>query len=61
MHQLLLEQGMNESDILEYFTGLAFLAWHRMGTPKRFDGPLPLSYLTHLERLNRKFVRRAPE
>jgi alpha-N-acetylglucosaminidase len=59
MRQLLLEQGLSERDILAFFTGPAFLAWHRMGNLKAFGGPLPASYLHHAEALTLAILKRA--
>lgn len=39
-----LSLGLNQSEIDEYFTGPAFLAWGRMGNLHTWAGPLPLSW-----------------
>ncbi|XP_020641296.3 alpha-N-acetylglucosaminidase [Pogona vitticeps] len=44
-----LSLGLNQSEINEYFTGPAFLAWNRMGNLHTWAGPLPLSW--HLKQL----------
>nr|XP_056720613.1 alpha-N-acetylglucosaminidase [Euleptes europaea] len=44
-----LSLGLNQSEIDEYFTGPAFLAWNRMGNLHTWAGPLPLSW--HLKQL----------
>ncbi|XP_068923752.1 alpha-N-acetylglucosaminidase-like [Petaurus breviceps papuanus] len=36
--------GLNETEINEYFTGPAFLAWGRMGNLHTWGGPLPSSW-----------------
>ncbi|KAF7225366.1 transcript variant X2 [Nothobranchius furzeri] len=36
--------GLNESEIEEFFSGPAFLAWNRMANMKKFGGPLPQSW-----------------
>ncbi|XP_019409045.1 PREDICTED: alpha-N-acetylglucosaminidase [Crocodylus porosus] len=36
-----LSLGLNQSEIDEYFTGPAFLAWNRMGNLHKWAGPLP--------------------
>uniref|UniRef100_F6V812 Alpha-N-acetylglucosaminidase n=1 Tax=Equus caballus TaxID=9796 RepID=F6V812_HORSE len=41
--------GMTQSEIDEYFTGPAFLAWGRMGNLHTWDGPLTRSW--HLKQL----------
>lgn len=47
--QVYLSLGLNQSEIDEYFTGPAFLAWNRMGNLHTWAGPLPLSW--HLKQL----------
>ena len=61
MRALLLELGMKDDDILAFFTGPAFLSWHRMGNLKSFAGPMPRSYLAHAERLAELILTRARE
>uniref|UniRef100_A0A8C4W4U3 Alpha-N-acetylglucosaminidase n=1 Tax=Gopherus evgoodei TaxID=1825980 RepID=A0A8C4W4U3_9SAUR len=39
-----LSLGLNQSEIDEYVTGPAFLAWNRMGNLHAWAGPLPLSW-----------------
>ncbi|XP_069490537.1 alpha-N-acetylglucosaminidase [Ambystoma mexicanum] len=39
-----LRLGLNQSEIDEFFTGPAFLAWGRMGNIHTWAGPLPLSW-----------------
>uniref|UniRef100_A0A8C0G4L6 Alpha-N-acetylglucosaminidase n=1 Tax=Chelonoidis abingdonii TaxID=106734 RepID=A0A8C0G4L6_CHEAB len=39
-----LSLGLNQSEIDEYVTGPAFLAWNRMGNLHTWAGPLPLSW-----------------
>uniref|UniRef100_A0A8C8R5U4 Alpha-N-acetylglucosaminidase n=1 Tax=Pelusios castaneus TaxID=367368 RepID=A0A8C8R5U4_9SAUR len=39
-----LSLGLNQSEIDEYFTGPAFLAWNRMGNLHTWAGPLPLAW-----------------
>ncbi|XP_059236883.1 alpha-N-acetylglucosaminidase [Mustela nigripes] len=41
--------GLTQSEIDEYFTGPAFLAWERMGNLHSWGGPLPRSW--HLKQL----------
>ncbi|XP_044103814.1 alpha-N-acetylglucosaminidase [Neovison vison] len=41
--------GLTQSEIDEYFTGPAFLAWERMGNLHTWSGPLPRSW--HLKQL----------
>lgn len=61
MRRLFKEYGLSDVQILSFFTGPAFLAWHRMGNLKGFAGPMPPSYLDHSEELTRKILARARE
>jgi alpha-N-acetylglucosaminidase len=61
MFVLFLEHGMKEEEILRYFTGPAFLGWHRMGNLKSFGGPMPKAFLDHLFSLTKKVLHRARE
>lgn len=45
--------GLNQSEIEEFFSGAAFLAWNRMGNLFRFGGPLPQSW--HVNQLDLQF------
>lgn len=45
--------GLNQSELEEFFSGPAFLAWNRMGNMFRFGGPLPQSW--HVTQLNLQF------
>lgn len=47
--QVYLALGLTQSEIDEYFTGPAFLAWGRMGNLHTWGGPLPPSW--HLKQL----------
>ncbi|XP_030151144.1 alpha-N-acetylglucosaminidase isoform X1 [Lynx canadensis] len=47
--QVYLALGLTQSEINEYFTGPAFLAWGRMGNLHTWGGPLPPSW--HLKQL----------
>lgn len=47
--QVYLALGLTQSEIDEYFTGPAFLAWGRMGNLHTWGGPLPHSW--HLKQL----------
>lgn len=47
--QVYLNLGLTQSEIDEYFTGPAFLAWGRMGNLHTWGGPLPRSW--HLKQL----------
>ncbi|KAJ3607513.1 hypothetical protein NHX12_024564 [Muraenolepis orangiensis] len=41
--------GLNQTEIEEFFSGPAFLAWNRMGNMFEFGGPLPQSW--HVKKL----------
>ncbi|KAM8836700.1 alpha-N-acetylglucosaminidase [Spinachia spinachia] len=45
--------GLNQSEIEEFFSGAAFLAWNRMGNLVKFGGPLPQSW--HVNQLSLQF------
>ncbi|XP_040851719.1 alpha-N-acetylglucosaminidase-like [Ochotona curzoniae] len=47
--QVYLGLGLTQSEVDEYFTGPAFLAWGRMGNLHTWGGPLPASW--HLKQL----------
>ena len=47
--QVYLALGLTQTEIDEYFTGPAFLAWGRMGNLHTWSGPLPPSW--HLKQL----------
>ncbi|KAI5624201.1 alpha-N-acetylglucosaminidase isoform X1 [Silurus asotus] len=42
--QVYTSMGLNQTEIDEFFTGPAFLAWNRMGNLFEFGGPLPQSW-----------------
>ena len=37
--------GLSDEEIRAYFTGPAYLPWHRMANIDKWDGPLPQSYI----------------
>ncbi|XP_019748147.1 alpha-N-acetylglucosaminidase [Hippocampus comes] len=45
--------GLHQSEIEEFFSGPAFLAWNRMGNMFKFGGPLPQSW--HVNQLTLQF------
>lgn len=45
--------GLNESELEEFFSGPAFLAWNRMANMDKFGGPLPQSW--HVNQLYLQF------
>jgi len=50
--------GIPRSDLNEFFTGPAFLPWHRMGNVNKHDGPLPESYKTQSIALEKRILGR---
>ncbi|KAF6735093.1 Alpha-N-acetylglucosaminidase [Oryzias melastigma] len=50
--------GLNQSDIEEFFSGPAFLAWNRMANMYKFGGPLPQSWHVNQLRLQFKILER---
>lgn len=53
--------GLTNDELSDYFTGPAFLPWHRMGNINRHDGPLPQGWLDQSRELQKKIVRRMKE
>ncbi|XP_017556221.1 alpha-N-acetylglucosaminidase [Pygocentrus nattereri] len=45
--------GLNQTEINQFFTGPAFLAWNRMGNLFEWGGPLPQSW--HIKQLSLQF------
>lgn len=50
--------GLAKDEIREYFTGPAYLPWHRMANIDHWDGPLPLSYIENQADLQKKILDR---
>ena len=53
--------GLDDETIRRYFTGPAHLPWHRMINVDRWGGPLPMSWLSDQEVLQKKIVARERE
>ena len=53
--------GLTDKELKNYFTGPAFLPWHRMGNINKHDGPLPQSYLDESISLQKKIIARMKE
>lgn len=53
--------GLNQSDIVDYFTGPAFLPWHRMGNINEWAGPLPQAWIESQKELQILVLRRMRE
>lgn len=52
------EFGLEQAQIREYFTGPAFLAWHRMTNIDKWDGPLPQEWIDGQRELQKKIIDR---
>ena len=55
------DMGATDKELEEYFTGPAFLPWHRMGNVNKHGGPLPESYLKKSVLLQKKILGRMRE
>ena len=55
------EFGLSEDQIRSYFTGPAFLPWHRMTNIDHWHGPLPAGWLEGQKELQRKIISRERE
>lgn len=53
--------GLSDHEIRSYFTGPAYLPWHRMSNIDHWDGPLPHSWLNNQFDLQKKIVQRERE
>ena len=53
--------GLTGKQIRDYFTGPAYLPWHRMSNIDHWDGPLPESWLNNQLELQKKIVLRERE
>ena len=50
--------GLSDDDIRSFFTGPAYLPWHRMANIDRWEGPLPNSWIDHQAELQKKILAR---
>lgn len=50
--------GLTDEEIRSYFTGPAYLPWHRMANIDKWEGPLPHSWLNNQLELQKKIVER---
>ncbi len=50
--------GLPDQELDQYFTGPAFLPWHRMGNVNRHGGPLPRSWTDGQASLQKKILAR---
>jgi alpha-N-acetylglucosaminidase len=53
--------GVTDEDLRSFFSGPAFLPWHRMGNIYKHGGPLPASYLEQSVVLEKKILGRMRE
>lgn len=51
--------GMTDTDIRSYFSGPAYLPWHRMANMDKWGGPLPLSYIEGQKTLQQQILHRS--
>ncbi|XP_041938265.1 alpha-N-acetylglucosaminidase [Alosa sapidissima] len=51
--EVYLSLGLNQTEVDQFFTGPAFLAWNRMGNLFQWGGPLPQSW--HVKQLHLQF------
>ncbi|XP_035260693.1 alpha-N-acetylglucosaminidase [Anguilla anguilla] len=56
--EVYLSLGLNQTDLDDFFTGPAFLAWNRMGNLFQWGGPLPQSWHTKQLYLQYKILGR---
>jgi alpha-N-acetylglucosaminidase len=50
--------GLSDEEIRAFFTGPAYLPWHRMVNIDKWDGPLPQSYIDGQHDLQKKILAR---
>ena len=50
--------GISDADLAGYFTGPAFLPWHRMGNLNGHGGPLPAGWIREQAALQKKILER---
>ena len=53
--------GMTDEQVRSYFTGPAYLPWHRMANIDGWCGPLPKQWLEHQTALQQRIVQRERE
>jgi alpha-N-acetylglucosaminidase len=53
--------GLNDEQIRSFFTGPAYLPWHRMANIDRWEGPLPMHWMNTQLALQKKIVAREKE
>lgn len=50
--------GLTDTQIRGFFTGPAYLPWHRMANIDHWEGPLPLSWIEHQAQLQQQILQR---
>ena len=50
--------GLNDEQIRGFFTGPAYLPWHRMANIDHWEGPLPMSWIEGQAELQKKILER---
>jgi alpha-N-acetylglucosaminidase len=55
------EFGVTQAELDRYFTGPAYLPWHRMGNIDYFEGPLPQGWIDQKRDLQRRILDRMRE
>lgn len=53
--------GLTDEEIRNFFTGPAYLPWHRMANIDHWEGPLPASWIDNQAELQSKILRRERE
>lgn len=53
--------GITSKALEDYFTGPAFLPWHRMGNINKHGGPLPQAWIDNNKELQKKILKRMRE
>ena len=59
--KLFKEMGFSNEELKNWFTGPAFLAWHRMGNINKWGGPLPDEWINYSHDLQLKILKRMRE
>lgn len=60
-HKVWSKLGLTDEEIRNYFTGPAYLPWHRMANIDSWQGPLPKEWMDDQEELQKKIVARERE
>lgn len=60
-YQVWRQFGLSDQEIRSYFTGPAHLPWHRMSEMDKWQGPLPMSWITDQTVLQKKILARERE